>query len=527
MELSPKQQIVELIKKSENILLISHSKPGGDSVGSLLALKRVLNEIGKNAHVVVSDPVPSSLTFLPDISDIKKTVEGSNDLVLKVNIENIDIEKISTNTDGKTLDIILTPQNGKLEADKVEIQSGKPAYDAIIVLDTPDVDKIDKIYDDFTELFFETPVVNIDHHAGNEYFGTINLVDLTATSTAEILVAIFEALGKSKPDEDTATLLLAGITADTASFKNINTTPKTLTVAAQLLAAGAHQQEIIQNLYKMKTLKTLKLWGKILSNIQKDEEHRIVWSKVNYDDFSLSGATLEEAKEVMDEMIANTPNADVVCLMVETDKGAITALLKGVKGADVLQIAEVFGGSGHALAATFEMKNIQLSGAEAKIISEIKKIRAKKLGRPVAEEAPKSEVQEEQKPEIKLDVREKLAEIVAEAQASEVAGVPTPPEADELHVGKKEEIAEKAEEQPESEDVISKAIESLEAAGETIEAEEQPKEKKIQKDPNSMTHVSEILKKFDPNEKKKLTEFEKKNEEARERLKQEKENGEK
>ena len=52
------------------------------------------------------------------------------------NIENIDIEKISTNTDGKTLDIVLTPQNGKFETDSVQVESGKPAYDAIIVLDT-------------------------------------------------------------------------------------------------------------------------------------------------------------------------------------------------------------------------------------------------------------------------------------------------------------------------------------------------------------------------------------------------------
>lgn len=524
MELSPKQQIVELIKKSENILLISHSKPGGDSVGSLLALKRVLEEVGKRVSVVISDPIPESLTFLPDISNIKKTVDGSNDLVLKVNIEDIDIEKISTNTDGKTLNITLTPQHGKIEETSVKVESGKPTYDAIIVLDTPDVEKIDKIYDEYTELFFETPVVNIDHHAGNEYFGTINLVDLIATSTAEILVAIFEALGKGKPDEDTATLLLAGITADTASFKNINTTPKTLTVAAQLLAAGAHQQEIIQNLYKMKTLKTLKLWGKILSNIQKDVDHRVVWSKVNYDDFSMAGSTIEEAKEVMDEMLANTPNADVVALLVETDKNIITALLKGIKGADVLEIAEVFNGSGQAMAATFEMKNVQLGSAEAKVLTEIKKIRAKKLGRPVAEETEEvraeaqseiaeQEVEVEVEPEIKVDVREKITEIPDEEEdiTAEVAtigetGVPTG------NVG---------------EDVISKAIESLEAAGETIEAEEQPKEKKIQKDPSSMTHVSEILKKFDPTDKKKLTEFEKKNEEAREKLKKEKKNDEK
>ncbi len=514
MELLPKQQIVELIKKSESILLISHTKPGGDSVGSLLALQRLLQGLGKKASVVISETIPSSLSFLPNISDIQKAVDGSNDLVLKVNIENTNIEKISTNTDGKTLDIILTPQNGKIEAESVKVESGKPKYDAIIVLDTPDVDKIDKIYDEHTELFFETPVVNIDHHAGNEYFGTINWVDLTATSTAEILVAMFEALGTSKPDEDTATLLLAGITADTASFKNINTTPKTLTVAAQLLAAGARQQEIIQNFYKMKNLKTLKLWGKILSNVQKDTEHRVIWSKVGHDDFGGANATIEEAKEVMDEMLANTPNADVVCLMVETEKNTITVLLKGIKGTDVLEIAEIFGGSGHAMATVFELKNTQLAGAEEKVLAEIKKVRAKKLGRPVRQEEAKSEERPKKVEEVLQEGKEEVKQETPEKKAISM----------ESFNGKAVEVEAKKEE--DSGDVISKAIESLEAAGENIEAErEEPKEKVIQKDPKSLTHVSEILKKFDPTEKQKLEEFKKKNEEARENLK--KDNGEK
>jgi len=506
MELSPKQQVVDIIKKSENILLISHSRPGGDSVGSLLALKRVLNELGKKSSVIISDAIPSSLTFLPDVADIQNKPDGSNDLVLKVNIENIGIDKISTNTDGKTLDIVLTPQNGKLESDCVKIESGKPAYDAIIVLDTPDVDKIDKIYDEHTELFFETPVVNIDHHAGNEYFGTINLVDLTATSTAEILVAIFEALGKPKPDEDTATLLLAGITADTASFKNTNTTPKTLTVAAQLLAAGAHQQEIIQHFYKQKSLKTLKLWGKILSNVQKDAEYRVVWSKVGFEDFVGSSATVEQAKEVMDDMLANTPNADVVALLTETEQNMVTVMLKGVKGVDALEIAEVFGGSGKAQEAVFEMKNTSLGAAEEKVTSEIKKIRAKKLGRPIVPTEEQNNIKtEEQK-------REEPTPSVIPEESGIQPNI-------ELAKGLSED--EKLE--SESNDFISKAIESLEASGETIETEEKPQEKIIQKNPDSMTHVSEVLKKFNPHDKKKLEEFKKKNEEARENLK--KDNG--
>ena len=534
MELLPKQQVVELIKKSENLLLLAHSDPGGDSVGSLLAFAEILKEIGKNPTVIVSDPMPSTLEFLPFTEQIKDAPDGARDLVLKINIENIGIEKISTNTDGKTLDIIITPETGKLEKKDATIEEAKPQYDAIIVLDTPDVDKIDRIYDQYTELFFETPVINIDHHPGNEYFGTINWVDLTATSTAEILVAIFEALGKSKPNEDVATLLLAGITADTASFKNTNTTPKTLTVAAQLLAAGGRLQEIIQNLYKAKSMKALKLWGKILSNVQKDSEYRIVWSKVGFKDFDESGASLEEAREVMDEMLANTPNVDVVGLIVETERNISRVILKGVKGTDVLSIAESFGGSGQNLSASFEMKNVSLESAEAKILDRIRNERAKKLGKafgrneksvtkekiePKRIEKRTDRIEPQKSEESSMHENEWTASL-----ASEESDAETQPKRDEPQAG---------------DDAISRAIESLEASGETIEAEkpeaESPEEtgtsgkgidKVIQKDPGSMTHVSEILKKFDPTDKKKLEEFKKKNEEAREKLRKEKQSGE-
>ena len=514
MELLPKQQVVELIKQSENLLLISHGDPNGDSLGSLLAFAAILKEVGKNPTVIISDPLPESLKFLPHNGLIKKAPDGSRDLVFKVNIENIGIEKISTNTDGKTLDIIITPENGKLNEEDATIEAGKPKYDAIVVLDTPDVDKIDKIYDEFTELFFETPVVNIDHHPGNEYFGTINWVDLTATSTAEILVAIFEALGKPKFNEDVATLLLTGITADTGSFKNNNITPKALTVAAQLLAAGGRQQEIIQNLYKTKNLRVLKLWGKILSNVQKDTDYRIIWSKVDYGEFARSGASIEEAKEVMDEMLANTPNVDVVGLIVETASNKSQVILKGVKGTDVLSIAESFGGSGQNFSASFEVRNTTLDEVEKKVINKIREMRAKKLGKTFEKQ---EENIDKPKPTIK-EIKQRSDRIEPKDGEAESSKADTNIKNDD--------------------DAISRAIESLEASGETIEVEEKTEvqvsdeagatsgsveEKKIQKDPNSLTHVSEILKKFNPTDKKKLEEFKQKNERARENLKKENE----
>jgi len=244
MELSPKQQTVELIKKAKRILLLGHKDPSADMISSLLAFSEVLEKNEKVVDLIVSEETPENIQFLPFLKKIKKDFQPIGGKTIRINTEKIPISGMKYQKSEDFLDVILeTDKNLKFEF--LEIINGSPKPDLIVVLDTADVEKIDQIYDQNTELFFETPVVNIDHHAGNEYFGTVNLVDLTATSTAEILVSIFEALGGKFLDPDIATCLLTGITDDTQSFKSQNTTPKSLTVAAQFLASGARQQEII------------------------------------------------------------------------------------------------------------------------------------------------------------------------------------------------------------------------------------------------------------------------------------------
>ena len=105
-------------------------------------------------------------------------------------------------------------------------------------------------------MFYETPVINIDHHASNNDFGQINLVDVVAASTTEVLYKVLleaeQKYEKKLITEDVATLLLAGIITDTGSFQHANTSPKSMEVSAELLDLGARQQEIIKNIYKTK-----------------------------------------------------------------------------------------------------------------------------------------------------------------------------------------------------------------------------------------------------------------------------------
>ena len=410
MELSPKQQIAELIKSNQRILIVGHKNSGGDLIGSMLALERVLVSQGKEVSLVLSEGVETAHLFLPGVEKIGRELSGQRDLIVRIDKNVNKIEKIAYNEENGFLNIVITPSGKAIAKSNLNIVDGNYKYDLIFVLDTQDVEKIDPVYDKYTELFFEVPIINIDHHAGNEHFGTVNLVDMTATSTAEILVSIIEAIGPGNFDADVATCLLTGLIADTASFKNTNTTPKSLTISAQMLAAGARQQEIIQNLYKARPIQTLKLWGKLLSGLEYDAEHRIVYTVVNKEDLSTAKASIEDVQIVLDELLSSTPGTDIVLVLVENNAN-ITGLLRGLNGQDVLSLAEGFGGNGKALEASFEVQNATIANNKEQIITKIMNFRDAQLGKPQNQpisvmvekaEPPKVPVEEVKITEIKV-----------------------------------------------------------------------------------------------------------------------------
>jgi bifunctional oligoribonuclease and PAP phosphatase NrnA len=365
MELSPKQQSVEQIKKANRILIIGHKNPSGDFLGSALALQKALTEIGKSVEVAITDEIPQTFKFLPFIKNIKNNFSQNTGKILRINTQKLPVKSVKFQKDEGTLDFILeSDKNVKFEY--IEIINGEPKPDLIIVLNTSDVEKIDSIYDKNTELFFEVPVINIDHHAGNEYFGTVNLVDLTATSTAEILVALLEALGIKISDADSATLLLAGIISETGSFRSQNTTPKSLTVAAQLLAGGGRQQEIVNNLYRKRPMALMKIWGEMLADVQLDANHQFAWTKVKLPEDS--AVTVNDVMDAADELLSGNPGTEMILILVQKGTGPICGKFKSKTGHDVLPLAELFEGDGVPTNATFELTDMRLGDAELTVL---------------------------------------------------------------------------------------------------------------------------------------------------------------
>lgn len=387
MELSPKQQAVELIRGAHRILIVSHENPDGDALGSVIALTLALSKLKKEVTANVVDAIPPCFSFLPRLELLNNNIAAGKEFIISIATDEVEVEKLGYKTlpEEKKLNIVITTKGGILEARHVSLGTSATPYDLIVVLDSPDLDRLGLIYDENPELFYDVPVVNIDHHPSNEYYGKVNWVDVTAASTAEILVSLIEALGSpikgSNPtnlmDPDIATALLTGLTTDTGSFQNANTTPKSLTVAAQLVASGARQQEIIKSIFKTKPLSTLKLWGQALSNLKEVPEARFVYATLTKGEFVSAGAQEQESSGVIDELMKTASGVDFVMIVVERNDGVHGSLRAIEKGVDVSTIARIFGGGGHDMAAAFHLDNTNLDREMERIVSKIKDYQAR------------------------------------------------------------------------------------------------------------------------------------------------------
>lgn len=383
---STQQHVIDLIKRSERILVLPSSPPDGDSLGSAIALYQALRKLDKAVTVLCSDPVPEVLQFLPNIKVVGNKLISSNDFIITLNIAGNNIKQIKSSVEDDKVNIIITPnKDGQVSENDISFNRGEMSYDLIITVDCAELSQLRSVYENHIQMFHKIPVINIDHHVSNNHFGKINYVDIMSSSTTELLMPMLEELGRQTEtkliDEDIATLLLTGIITDTGSFQNANTTPRSFEVASDLIAYGARQQEIIQYIYKTKQLSQLKLWGRVLSKIQTDEKYRIVWSTVSQQDFRDTGSSEDETGDIIDELMTNAPGAEVIVLIKEKEGQGISCSIRTTNAAvDGSAIAEHFGGGGHTQAAGFRLSDIELLEAEYKIIKHIRKYQSERLG---------------------------------------------------------------------------------------------------------------------------------------------------
>lgn len=351
------QQLFKQIEKSEKTLILFSGDNKGDSTASALALFLLLKKLKKEVEIInTKSPKNKIWSFLPSSLEIKDSLDDLRKFVISLNISQTKTKQIKYTIEDKKINFVITPDNGWFKAEDVNTSATSFKYDLIIIVGSNDLESLGDIYNNNVEFFYKTSLINIDNQAGNEEFGQINLIDLNATSISEI---IFDLIQEEKADlieEDLATCLLSGIISSTKNFRTPNLTPRTLLTTSKLISLGARREEIINKLYRSRDFVTLKLWGKVLSNLNSSLGGKLIWAKIKRDDFKDTSAGEDSLLDIIDELITNIPEAYAITIIFESPNQTNSKiLLYAIKNLNALNTLKDYKATGNSKIAEAEV----------------------------------------------------------------------------------------------------------------------------------------------------------------------------
>lgn len=372
MALTQPQQILELIKKSENILITCPQNWNIDSIAACLAWQKILTKLNKKTLVVCDDFQPTNkIHFLPNLNNVQLAISNLQRFIISLDLTKTDIAAINYKKTHHQLDVYITPQHGEFSSKDVSSKLSTFKFDLTCTLNAPDLESLGQIYSDHLNFFYQTPIINIDHQPINENYGQINLVDIKAMAISEILFNLISLWDVNLIDDEIATCLLAGLYNKTWGFKSNKITPQTLNTAAQLINLGAKKDDIVYNLYQKKSLPTLKLWGRILAKLQQIKESKLIWSTITHQDFIKSGTTNSDLSGIIEELISTTPQAEIIFLLYEINDHQVGGIIYNTSNLNILNIFKKYQAKGTNQKAKFIIHHQSLPEVERQIIKDI------------------------------------------------------------------------------------------------------------------------------------------------------------
>lgn len=230
--------VKEMIDQAKSVLVVTHENPTADSVGTALAT--YLGLIGMGKLVTVACPSPMTVSLSSFIGVNKFATElGKKNFVISLDYVDGSIEKVSYNIEGDKFHLVIEPRpNHEFDEKKVHFSNQGTAADLIIAIDTIHLGGLKQLYETEKDLFATKSIINIDRHANNAHFGTVNLVDPTASSTAEMVAQILSGVGV-KLTVDIANNLLNALYEATGNFTSPTISAAAFDVAAVCARAGA------------------------------------------------------------------------------------------------------------------------------------------------------------------------------------------------------------------------------------------------------------------------------------------------
>lgn len=231
-------KVSEIITKGNTCVIALPQNPSVDAIGSASALYLALLKLGKNCTLVCSTQIKSDLVGADKIQNTLAV--GGDNLVVSFPYTDGTIDKIDYNIQGDKFNLVITPRPGfqKLDPNQVAYSYTGGTFDFLITIDAPNLNALGPIYTENQAQFQGKETINIDRHLTNAFFGTVNFVNKTSSSTSELVLKVLKEL-QVEMDKDIATNLYAGVAAATNTFTSYSVNAETFETIAQLLKAGA------------------------------------------------------------------------------------------------------------------------------------------------------------------------------------------------------------------------------------------------------------------------------------------------
>lgn len=291
------KQIADKLKNAETILLYPHVIMDGDTLGSSIALCIALRKIGKKAHILIEDEIPSYLLFL---------------------------EKSYCTFDQNILN----------------------APDISISVDCSDIERFVMRKDKFLS---GRQSICIDHHRTNNYFADMNYIDVSAGATGEIVYNLIKTM-EVELDVEMAEAIYTAITTDTGNFQYTNTTKTTHLITADLFDIGIDLEKISVEVYQNIRHEKLKIMNEVINTIEMLYDGQADIAYVTQEMLEKTGALMEETEGII-ETLRNISGVEISAFLKETKPNEIKIGLRSKTYGDVSGIAQSFGGGGHKKAA--------------------------------------------------------------------------------------------------------------------------------------------------------------------------------
>ena len=316
------EEIIAYLKNSDHILVMTHTHPDGDAIGSLIAMGLCLDGLNKKTTLYNESPIPAVYRFLTATNRVVRDI-----------------------------------QNEK--------------YDLAVILDCGDLQRIGKAVSTVRQI---PVIVNIDHHVTNTRFGHFQLIDTSACATAEIIYRLIKQINVPF-DKAIAASIYTGILTDTGSFRFSNTNRAAFSICQEMVGLGVDPHSIAQHVYGTYSLGRIKLLNLALDSIEISDNGKLSVMILTQDMFNETHTQAEDgdglinyAKRIQDikvaALIQEYPNSEKK--LNASNRFHISLRSNG--SVNVAEIATSFGGGGHFSAAGFSIEST-LSDIKSKLLS--------------------------------------------------------------------------------------------------------------------------------------------------------------